>query len=260
MYSFAIKVDQPFERLANAPIVEAVLDFRVPPISEWDNELVTQNLKTALPDYPQLQSQRAWQANIQANVETLPVATTQELGWHGVLARNSDGSQVAQFQRSGFAFSRLKPYLGWLHFQKEALRLWDIYQSIVQSAFIVRIGLRSINRIDVPSTTGSIELDYWLTAPPTSPPNLGLPHAGFYHTDTYLIPGTSYTTNLIRTIDTSGVGVTHIAGLIIDIDVFSDVVADNYESLIKQLDEMRWVKNKLFFSTITPQAKVDFQK
>ncbi|MFN6070102.1 MAG: TIGR04255 family protein, partial [Pseudanabaena sp.] len=46
--------------------------------------------------------------------------------------------------------------------------------------------------------------------------------------------------------------------LIVDIDVFTNEVSSIQEDLNKQLAEMRWLKNKIFFSNITDTALNNF--
>jgi uncharacterized protein (TIGR04255 family) len=49
-------------------------------------------------------------------------------------------------------------------------------------------------------------------------------------------------------------------GLLLDIDVFStEPIELRDDLLLKRLFEMRWLKNKAFFGSITPQALESFQ-
>ncbi len=98
-----------------------------------------------------------------------------------------------------------------------------------------------------------------------SPPpvfTIDLNTESFFYQDTYQVPGYSYQINWVRTIQSqqpTSVKI-HNQALIIDIDVFTTVefIDLTRESLIKRLDEMRWIKNKIFFSCITQTALEKF--
>jgi uncharacterized protein (TIGR04255 family) len=65
------------------------------------------------------------------------------------------------------------------------------------------------------------------------------------------VPETAYRVNLIKTVQMVPAGI----GLILDIDVFvQNKLEYNEQQIKKSLDEMRWVKNKIFFSSITKKA------
>jgi uncharacterized protein (TIGR04255 family) len=80
------------------------------------------------------------------------------------------------------------------------------------------------------------------------------------HHDVLAVPGHPYAINIIRTIQPStgngGAG----TGVILDIDVFT---AQEFEpdegKLVHRLLEMRWLKNKAFFGSVTEKALERFR-
>lgn len=165
--------------------------------------------------------------------------------------------QVVQFQRQGFVFSRLAPYCGWQSFAEEALRLWQTYGELAQPTVIQRIGLRFINRIDCPREGFALK-DY-LVGSPESPASLPLQREMFLHEDTFRVSGSDYSVHLIRTVRLPQPNADRLS-LILGIDVFAAAEELNGdEALRKRLPEMRWLKNKIFFSMITLKAKDLFQ-
>ena len=248
-----IKIDvaEPFPHLRNAPIVEAVIDFRARFEMPWHQEEMEALLRAALPDYPQVSGQRGFQAKIEASLTDPPTATTQDLGWRGLAFRSADNLQIAQFQRDGFAFSRLAPYQDWTVFSAEALRLWRVYSEISTPVTIGRLGLRFINRIEAPAS-GRIE-DY-LTIGPRCPPGIELPFMGFFHIDTFSVPGHPYLVNLRRTIENSADAGAPKTAFIVDVDVFATEGLDEQSVIPQMLQEMRWLKNKIFFGSVTPEV------
>lgn len=246
MEPFKIDLEVQFDKLARAPIAEAVLDFRVMPIAKWEQDDIRARLEQALPDYPNVKSQRRWQTEVQMHDDKPPATVTQDHGLVGVIMRSADDKQVAQFQHDGFTFSRLQPYPGWRDFYTEAMRLWQVYKSQTKAFGVNRLGLRFINQIDL-QTAGAGLLENVLTAPPMSPSGVNLPIKGFFTQEAFGVPDTSFTINLIRALDA--------ASIIIDIDVFTTLVREDEQAMNRQIDEMRWLKNKIFFASITQRAK-----
>ena len=170
------------------------------------------------------------------------------MGWRGLRCESADRLHVAQFNRDGFAFSRLAPYESWNQFQQEGLRLWQLHRELVQPAEVQRLGLRFINRIVIPQEGPRLE-DY-LEAPPKLPRDVDLPVAGFLHHDTLTVPGHEYGINFIQTVQPPQGPDT--GGLILDIDVFTTrPFSVDQDALERHLSEMRWLKNKVFFGSIT---------
>ena len=231
-----------------------MLDLRVSPIPSWDQDDIRARLKQTLPDYPNIKSQRRWQAQMTMQDDRLPTTITQDHGLLGVIMRSNDEKQVAQFQHDGFSFSRLQPYESWQPFYDEAMRLWHVYAEMTHPLAVNRLGLRFINQIDV-QLQGSRGYKDILSVPPTPPAGVNLPYANFFVQETFAIPSTSFVVNLIRTVDSSIETNVDKASVIIDVDVFTTSVSDDEPTMNEQIGDMRWIKNKIFFSSITEQAK-----
>lgn len=244
----SIDLSEKFPHLRNAPIVEAVIDFRARFQEPWDHDKVRQRLGSALPDYPIVDGQRGFRANIKAGDASVPTATTQDLGWSGLVVRSTDKLQVANFRPEGLVFSRLAPYADWALFSAEALRLWNLMCQILTATAVGRLGLRFINRVEVP-LSGRFK-DY-LTVPPRGPVGFELPFAGFFHADTFAVPGHTYVVNLRRTMQSHASSVPPKTVFIVDIDVSTTHAADDQVGFQRKLDEMRWLKNKVFFGSIS---------
>ncbi len=92
----------------------------------------------------------------------------------------------------------------------------------------------------------------YIMSPPSSPKDLDLPFTGFFHQDMLIHPKYDYRINLIRTIQPTSTGTLN---LILDIDVFLEKsIADNNENIMKHLEEMRFLKNSVFFNSITTKT------
>lgn len=250
-----LKIDltEKFPRLAQAPIVEAVLEVRTRAEVHWEELVVAERLKKELPDYPLVQSKREVRHELKLDSGQPAEQTIQDMGWTGLQLQSADKLHIAQFHRDSFVFSRLQPYHSWDQFRSEALRLWQIHEALAQPAEIHRLGLRFINWILLPR--GSCIEDY-LQIIPKTPLGLDLPFAGFFHHDTLGVPGHPYAINTIRTMQPPQGSPAEGAGLILDIDVFTTTQPfEAQNALIEQhIEEMRWLKNKVFYGSITPKA------
>jgi uncharacterized protein (TIGR04255 family) len=84
---------------------------------------------------------------------------------------------------------------------------------------------------------------------------LDLPFQGFMHHDTLAVPEHPYAMNVIRTIQPPQANGHAGTALILDIDVFTTQGFElDDEILRRRLLEMRWLKNKAFFGSITEKA------
>lgn len=218
----------------------------------WEEASAEAHLRRRLPEYSQVQQRR--QIHFQTVVhENRAEQQSEDAGWIGWEFKTANGKQLARFERDTFLFSRLKPYQRWAKFEAEALRLWHIHCSIARPQDIQRVGVRFINRIQIP--VRRFNIDEYLIGGPHQPSDLQLQSLHFFHQDLVAVPGHEYNINIIRTIQPP-VNTQSGPILILDLDVFTLQPSDFSDSaLAKKLSEMRWLKNKLFFTSITAKAK-----
>lgn len=241
-----IDLQEKFPHLNKAPIVEAVLDIRGVPSVAWNETTLQNELKQRLPDYPKHETMRETKFQLPAG-KTAPVV--EDFGCVGFKLHSADNLHIVQFNKGSFVFSRLKPYQDWERFSQEALRLWAIYCDLLKPNAIGRIGLRFINRIAV--NQPKVELSDYYKYSPSSIKELNWPLSGYLHHDMLQVPETLYSVNLIKTVQ----NVPGEVGLLLDIDVFMQSrFAYNELRIIECIEEMRWVKNKIFFGSLTDKA------
>ena len=255
MSAFKIDLTESFPLLARAPIVEAVIEVRARAEARWEEQAITNHIKSRLPEYPSVLSSRAVQLRMeftQPGAQAAQPSPTEQvvhdMGWRGLRCESADKRHVAQFNRDGFVFSRLAPYESWDQFEREGLRLWQLHTELAQPTEAQRLGLRFINRIAVPQE--GLRLEDYLEAPPRAPQGMDLPLAGFLHQDTLTVSGYPYGITFTQTVQPPQAPET--GGLILDIDVFTTQPLNLDENkLDRHLSEMRWLKNKVFFGSIT---------
>jgi uncharacterized protein (TIGR04255 family) len=253
---FTIDFNQKFPILDRSPSIEAVIHWQANPSKVLDPTTLETELVRRLPNYPICEPQHG--IEIAFGTPDGSSEVSHRTQWNGFRIQD-EKHHVAQFTPVGAVFSRLEPYETWESFQSEAMRFWDIFLEIAMPITIQRLGVRYINRISLKS--GEKPSKY-LQITPSALADLELPTESFFYQDTYQIPGYPYHVNWVRTVQpqqTSSV-VDQNQALIVDIDVFTttELIASDRESLIKHLQEMRWIKNKIFFSCITQTAAAQF--
>jgi uncharacterized protein (TIGR04255 family) len=255
MTKLEINIDEKFPHLPHAPIVEAVIDIRARPASTLEESVLKPRLEATLAGYQFLDSMQQveiqHEVNLQGGTPASPMI--HELSWKGLRFRSDDKKHIAQFNRDGFIFSCLEPYESWAHLYEEGMRLWSVYVDVAQPIEVHRIGLRYINRIQLP--LNELNLENYLQPAPKAPKGLDFPLHWFMHQDTLAVPDLPYAINVIRTIQPPAEPGVQGFSLILDIDAFTTQGFELGEALLAQrLLEMRWLKNKVFFGSVTPSA------
>lgn len=188
MATMKIEIAEQFELLPRAPIVEAVIQVHARPEVSWEEKEISACLKPKLLEFEKSFSRNAVQHKVTLGAAQQPQASEQNLGWHGLLCQSKD--QSVQFNRDGFVFSRLQPYQGWNQFFGDAMRLWKIYLETARPKEMQRIGLRFINKIQLPPK--EVDFEKYIQPYPEPPFNLELPFLSFFHHDTLAVPGYAY--------------------------------------------------------------------
>jgi uncharacterized protein (TIGR04255 family) len=238
--------------LKNAPIAEALLDIRVRLPHEIDLPKLA-NFQDAIKDrYPSKQQRMAWQSSVKIKPGTQPHIEASG-GPQGFIFFSGDKRQAVQSRVDGFTFSRFKPYKTWDALRTEAQELWQRYVEVAMPEKVTRIALRYINRIEIPLPIDAFN-EYILTVPEVAP---GLPQAlaGFFMQLVLPQPNINANAIITETIEPPSAN-GEILPLILDIDVFSDT---SYEvtgsAMWSAFKELRLLKNKIFFDSITEKAK-----
>jgi uncharacterized protein (TIGR04255 family) len=241
--------------LENAPITEAIVDFRV----VLPRDFVPDRLRGArerLVDYPKIAERKGMEASIEFAGGQPKEPRTRDLGFQGIWLKTDDEKNVAQFRVDGFTFNRLKPYTRWEQILPEALRLWRIYVEVANPQSVTRVALRYINNLKFPHPQPALE-DYIVTGPQlpqTVPQALSL-----FATRLVLeYPERRMKANVAQVLE---VGVeTAAPSLVFDIDVYrtGDLVVDS-SAMEQVLGDLREYKNNIFFGSLTERFVREFE-
>lgn len=256
-----------FPHLESPPIVEAVIQINTRVLSPWVEGEIAKQFSPLQADYPKVQTLNATRLTVQmqdpvqaaragqpiadlplgAQLDPVPIPRNLEADWVGLRLTSSDGKLIAVFTRDSFALSRLAPYGKWSDLCSEFERLWNLYSKIGEVQEVTRISSRYINRLEV--STDDLDLGQYFRGFGTAPTGFGL--AGFLHQDVVAIPNTAYQVNLIRTHQLALEDGAKLP-LILDLDAFStEQTSRERANISEKLADLRWVKNRVFFSAIT---------
>jgi uncharacterized protein (TIGR04255 family) len=236
--------------LKNAPIVEAIVDFRVKLPAEFKVKSFA-SIKEQLGDsYPQMEGRREIETGITVKGKRVE-HIVEEKGLQGYLFKSPDGKNVAQFRNDGFTFSRLKPYTEWQDVLAEARKLWKLYKNRASPVLVTRIAVRYINQLDIPLPIE--DLAKYLHAPPTIPQSFPQELSRFLTRVTVRDPKFDIMAHVIQALERGSKrgSVT----IILDIDVFKQKESGFGEREMWQtFKQLRHLKNRIFFGSITEKT------
>jgi uncharacterized protein (TIGR04255 family) len=150
----------------HAPITEAIIDLRVQPAPSSDAARWQQVCEAVAAEYPACNQLFEAVGQFELRPGNDPAASARQ-SLIGYRATSVDGKQILQARRTGFTLSRLAPYDRWEPFRDEARRLWTIYREVTAPVTVIRLAVRTINRIDIPSDRVELQ-EYFRTLPEVS--------------------------------------------------------------------------------------------
>jgi uncharacterized protein (TIGR04255 family) len=249
-----IDLTEEFPTLKAAPSIEAVIHWQAPASKKLEQEVLQTTLTERLPEYANVQARQ----NIQVGMEAANGSPEffQPIQWNSFRLEDEQNHHVVQFMPSGVVFSRLEPYETWEVFMAEALRIWHLFVELAEPQNIDRLGVRYINRI--PMQRGEQPSTY-LKMEPYKLSGINIAPENFFYKEAYKVPDYPYQVQWVRTIQPQQEASSDCESLIFDIDVFTTTLLQlDQGTLTQRLQEMRWLKNKIFFSSITETALEQF--
>jgi uncharacterized protein (TIGR04255 family) len=236
----------------HAPIAEAIIDIQceLPPGVTLDELGHAVNND----EFTRFGSSIHLSGQVDVSEATIKGDTTGEIVGH--IFRAQDGRRFIQSRLNGFSYSLISPYDRWEIFSGEALTNWTNYEAVAQPVKATRIGVRYVNRIDVPSASIEIK-DYLRTAVDVSP---YLPQAVAGYFLQVVVPVSRFDASATITSTLVPPSAENMTSLILDIDTWriteiSLGSTEGNDSLREQLESLRVVKNYVFESCITDATR-----
>jgi uncharacterized protein (TIGR04255 family) len=161
--------------------------------------------------------------------------------------------EVAILQPNSITVAQLAPYKGWDKLIERVARDLSLYRKSSKYREIQRIGVRYINRIDLPAEGNVIEQEKYLNVYPQVPDGLG-PMLGYSMEASFSLDEIGCVATL-RTMPVPSPTLGH-ASFVIDLDVFSATnVPQNDKAVMELLDNIRTEKNRIFELSVKQLAR-----
>lgn len=141
------------KRYENSPIIEAICEFRLPPDTKWDLTipgLIYEKIKNEYPD----KEQRLFH---EVEATRIPEGIIEGRIGERIIFRTNDKLHLIQIGRNLMAVNCYKPYPTWGKFKPRIENAFNALFKTIDFKNLQRIGLRYINRIDIPEKTPRLE-------------------------------------------------------------------------------------------------------
>ena len=228
-----------------APIKEAIIDIQIE-----SSPLAMANIEKPVPGYTERHKVMKGQLHGQVEGGTLTATASQDqMGYAFV---GGEGKHVVQLKMNGFTFSRLAPYQTWEQLRDEARMLWESYRARVGKFSVVRVGLRYVNQLDLPTPVRDLR-DFVRLYPEVSA-DLSQQLAGFFLQ--VQIPQEDLASMLILNEAMVPPPGPDLVSVILDIDVFKQgIKLESDDEVWSILESLRVRKNLVFESCITNKMR-----
>lgn len=239
------------------PVAEAAIELRFEnPISQSDLERAAARLEK---EYPISETEFAQTVT----VDSLAGSAAFSSAWQGIKRSSVDRTDVTIFRTGTLVVGHLAPYRGWEHLFERIKNAWlAIARATGENIALSRIGVRYINRVDIPEKNGeNISLFDYVRFHPQAPEGLtdNVHITEYYSHVIYPIPEDGFAVKLVAASAVSPL-ISH-KSLILDIDVFRDHdLPRKVDEVWKQLSIMRDRKNMIFEICVTNKARELFDR
>jgi len=237
--------------LANAPITEAVFNFRVRARRSFDAESLRGLADALSSEFPETEEHRQVRAQFNLTPGQEGPLRVESEALQGFSLKSGDARSIVQLKVDGFSFHRLKPYTSWDELFPRVLRFWSEYRQFAEPEELTRLAVRFINHVRFPA--GVTDLGEYLIAEPRVPEGVPDQVSGFFSQITVYHPGWDIEAVVRQVLETDLSD--RVPTILLDIDAFKHVSLDpSSEGVSEIFDSLRSYKNQLFFGSLTERT------
>lgn len=240
------------------PIIEAVIGIT------FDDKLQESVLdalsKKLSKEYPHHQPQKNFnfEVNINVDAQSENLANTNVTAEPGHRLSSDDQTEIAILQQNVLLLSQLAPYRGWQSFFSRFESAWKLLKRESGYRPIKFIGLRYINRIDIPlaAATDAVSPVDYLNIYPTIPSSIGQMSAYAVQSEIEIVDLRCQLKINSAVVPSPLVG---NLSILIDLDLIRQVdVPQKDDDVFALLQQMRARKNEIFESCVNERARALF--
>lgn len=236
-----------------APITEAVIEIRFSTALESKIlEKVAKKFKKHYPEFRQVETH-----HVKIDIKLSDGKHSDKIE-HEYRLSSNDSSQILILQRQSFIIVQLAPYKGWNNFINRFEQDIELFKKHAGHRQIARIGVRYINRLDIPFSGSAVRTRDYLSIFPQHPDGLN-PLIGYsINTKSVLIDLGSVLTINSAIVESP---LPNYLSIVLDQDIGIDKEPpQSTEDVIKFLGLVRDKKNEIFESCITDKSRELFSK
>lgn len=236
---------------SHPPITEAVIEIKFStPLESTVFEKLNHKFNR---NYPEDKAIRNVLVALKITGESPHPQPSASEGVSGHRRSSADMTELLVWWPSSFVVSQLAPYPGWNLFMARFTRDWKASKRSRGFRKISRVGVRFINRIDIPTDNGTVEHEQYLNIYPKLPDSIET-------VESYAVQTLSRIEDIhcILSINSASVPspVLGYASYILDIDIAKEAdLPQNDKELLQLLNQIRDWKNKIFEDCIDQKAR-----
>ena len=256
------KADQltsPGSSYARPPIIETVIELRFrEALGAEELARVSERFGAA---YPDQREETETELTITPDPTGRPITQTRGT-FQNFLRASQDQWEALVLKPAAMAVVDRAPYAGWSAFFDRFKRDWRIWTGAAGSRQITRIGMRTINRIDIPMRTlkDVVYQEDYVKVHVQSPEDVYGPTSGYEARAVYSLASIGGHFLLRTTVLGSPPPVPGHLSVLLDFDLVRETdPPQNENDLMTLLATMRVEKNKIFEAAITEKARELFR-
>ena len=233
-----------------APITEAIVEFRsTTPVVEKKRQKAVKKFSKSYSHHRSVPHHDI-QIQLNAGIEPRARETASTIQDHFT---SDDMTQQLHISDTSFRVSQLAPYCGWTQFETRIKRDWMAWRKIVGSQPINFVGMRYINRIDIPITKSLVHYEDYLNIYPHLPDLLD---PCLYHSSNVRVALNDIDSLLNLNSAMVDSPLPEHLSIVLDLDVVRQYQASpRDEDLFILINKARIKKNQIFEACITDNAR-----
>ncbi|MGH6680565.1 MAG: TIGR04255 family protein [Bradyrhizobium sp.] len=245
--------DQPYKR---PPITEAIIQISFPdPLGADELQKANIALRHHYPHHRNIRNVNV-AVTLPPAPQAVPSAQVRPVE-EGHRRHSDDQAEIVVLWPRSFLVSQLAPYPGWSELMARFRRDWTTWKKAVTYRRVGRIGVRYVNRIDIPVAGQIVEYEDYLRVYPQVPQEFG-PNQAYVVQVRFPMP-TLGCNLMINSFPVASPRIGH-ASYVLDQDIAREVdVPQNNEDLYKMLEDIHLKKNEVFEACITDRARELFR-